>query len=174
MRFLLAGVFFLLLSCLRAAGTNPVPTRPTVATVYVFLDPGCPISQNATVALRELYAVYSPQGVAFVGLFPGPEVALTDVAGFGRQYQIPFRLLRDEHQESTRRFQARITPEVVVARPDGTVLYQGRIDNSYARLGVRRTVTTSHELADALAAVVAGRAVTQPRTDAVGCFITTH
>ncbi|KAA9332239.1 redoxin family protein [Hymenobacter busanensis] len=148
------------------------PAPPTVATVYVFLAETCPISQSCTLTLRELHRQYAARGVRFVGVFPDEQTRPADVILFRKTYQVPFELKLDAGQQLTRRWGARITPEVVVVAADGrTVAYQGRIDNAYAALGQRRTVVTTHELADALAAVVAGKAVAQPRTEAVGCFI---
>ncbi|TGE23257.1 redoxin domain-containing protein [Hymenobacter metallicola] len=156
---------------LALSGARAAP--PTRATVYVFLSDTCPICQSATLTLRQLHSAYASQGVQFVGVFPDQQLRPADLILFGKQYRLPFPLRLDEGQVLTRRFQARITPEVVVAAADGrTVLYQGRIDDSYARLGQRRTVITHHELQDALAAIVAGQPVAQARTEAVGCFIT--
>lgn len=143
-----------------------------VATVYVFLAETCPISQQAMLALRNLYATYASCGVQFVGLFPDQQTSPADIAAFGRTFKVPFPLKLDRKKLLTRRFQARITPEVVVAAADGhTVLYQGRIDNSYVRLGQRRTVVTQQELRDALGAITTGKSVVKARTEAVGCFI---
>jgi hypothetical protein len=54
----------------------------------------------------------------------------------------------------------------------GAIKYRGRIDNFYAALGKPRQRATSHDLRNALAAVVAGRTVEPPRTEALGCYIT--
>jgi hypothetical protein len=149
-------------------GTQPAPR----ATVYIFLADTCPISQAATLPLRELHGRYAPQGIRFVGVFPGAEVTAAEVAAFAQTYQVPFALQLDPGQQLTRRLKARITPEAVVLAADGRrVLYQGRLDDSYAALGRRRTVVQHHELADALAAISTGRRVAQPHTEAVGCFI---
>jgi hypothetical protein len=142
------------------------------ATVYVFLADTCPISQAATLPLRELHGRYAARGVRFVGVFPAAETTPAELADFAKTYQVPFALQADPHHQLTRRLKARITPEAVVVAADGrTVLYQGRLDDSYAALGRRRTVVAHHELADALAAVAARRPVAVPRTEAVGCFI---
>jgi hypothetical protein len=53
----------------------------------------------------------------------------------------------------------------------GRVVYRGRIDDRYVDLGLERPAATTHDLADALAAVVAGKPVPHPNTQAVGCFI---
>ncbi len=170
-RMLQNGRLFLLLLLL-LSGPRARPETSAVATVYVFLADTCPISQNATLVLRELAATYTPRGVQFIGIFPTPHLRPAAVALFQKQYPLPFPLRLDEHQHLTRRFRARITPEVVVVAPDGTtVLYQGRIDDSYARLGQRRTVVQHHELRETLAAILAHQPIPVARTEAVGCLI---
>ncbi|MDU0370391.1 redoxin domain-containing protein [Hymenobacter endophyticus] len=158
----------LVLTAATGAAPQPVVSK---ATVYLFLSDTCPICQTSTLALRQLHATYAPQGVAFVGVFPEPQTRPADIILFQQQYQVPFPLRQDEEQRLTRQLQARITPEAVVVAPDGRILYQGRIDDSYLALGKRRTVVLHHELQDALAAVVSGQPVAVPRTEAVGCFI---
>ncbi|WP_310391138.1 redoxin domain-containing protein [Hymenobacter sp.] len=163
-------LFLILLSCLGAfAAGRPVPPR---ATVYVFLADTCPISQAATLPLRELHGRYAAQGVRFVGVFPARETTPAARAAFAKTYQVPFPLQADPGHRLTRQLHARVTPEAVVLAADGrTVLYQGRLNDAYAGLGQHRPVTHRHELADALAAVAAGRPVAVPRTEPVGCFI---
>jgi hypothetical protein len=65
------------------------------------------------------------------------------------------------------------TPEAFVIDRDGEVAYRGRIDDLYADLDKRRVAATHHDLAEAIAAVVAGRPVEAARTDAVGCLFET-
>jgi peroxiredoxin len=142
------------------------------ATVYVFLADTCPISQAVTLPLRQLHGQYAAQGVQFVGVFPAADIDAVKIDKFAKTYQIPFALQADPGRTLTRRWHATVTPEAVVVAADGRhVLYQGRIDDSYASLGQRRTVVTHHELADALAAVVADKLVAVPKTEPVGCFI---
>lgn len=75
-------------------------------------------------------------------------------------------------QSIARRAGATVTPQAFVfARNQKRPVYQGRIDNLYGAYGKKRKVATTHELADALEAVVAGRAVRITKTMPVGCFI---
>lgn len=154
------------------AGPLPPPAKQLPFTVYVFLAESCPISQQATLPLRELYARYAARGVRFVGVFPGSTATAASLAEFGRKYAVPFPLRLDPGQQLTRRWGASTTPEAVVVAANGRrILYQGRLDDRYAALGERRSVSQHHELAEALADLAAGRAVAVPRTEAVGCFI---
>ncbi|RZK56263.1 MAG: redoxin domain-containing protein [Hymenobacter sp.] len=154
------------------AGPPPPPGKQPLFTVFVFLAETCPISQQATLPLRELHVRYAAQGGRFVGVFPGSTATVASLAEFKRKYAVPFPLRLDPGQQLTRRLKARITPEAVVVAADGrTVLYQGRLDDRYAALGERRSISQHHELAEALADLAAGRPVAVPRTEAVGCFI---
>ena len=161
-------LFIFLLLHFLSAGSVVAPR----ATVYVFLAETCPISQAATLPLRELHGRYGAQGVRFVGVFPAKETTPAGLAAFAKTYQLTFPLQADVGHQLTQQLHARITPEAVVVGSDGhTILYQGRLNDAYAGLGQHRAVTNHHELADALAAVVAGQPVIVPHTDAVGCFI---
>ncbi|MDO7853113.1 redoxin domain-containing protein [Hymenobacter convexus] len=161
-------LLYLLLSYLSALVAAPAPR----ATVYVFLADTCPISQAATLPLRELHGQYAAQGIRFVGVFPAADATPGALAAFGKTYQIPFPLQADAGHRLTKKLHARVTPEAVVLAADGkTTLYQGRLNDAYAGLGQHRPVTRHHELADALADVVASRPVAVPRTEPVGCFI---
>jgi hypothetical protein len=64
-----------------------------------------------------------------------------------------------------------VTPEAVVVTPAGVIKYRGRIDDRYIALGQQRRVVTSHDLRDAIDAVIGGKAVPHAETEAVGCFI---
>ena len=163
---LFRGLFLLLTIGLLGA------SAPPRATVYVFLAPTCPISQAATLELRALHQQYAATpGVAFVGVFPDTALVPADLAAFGRTYQLKFPLRADPGHVLTRRLGATITPEAAVTSAAGLLLYRGRLNDQYVRLGQRRTVLHHHDLADALAAVVAGRPVVVARTEAVGCLI---
>ncbi|GAB2704209.1 hypothetical protein GCM10011495_38970 [Hymenobacter frigidus] len=160
----------LLLLLLRLFSAGPA-VAPRV-TVYVFLADTCPISQAATLPLRQLQAQYAAQGVRFVGVFPAKETTPASLAAFARTYQLTFALQADKGHRLTKRLHARITPEAVVVGSDGrTTLYQGRLNDAYAGLGQHRPVVRHHELADALADVMAGRPVAVSHTEPVGCFI---
>ncbi len=66
---------------------------------------------------------------------------------------------------------ATITPQAVVVNKSGNVLYRGRIDNFYAALGKPRRMATEHDLRQALDEALAGKPVTHPQTQALGCYI---
>ena len=67
---------------------------------------------------------------------------------------------------------ATVTPEVVVYNESKQqILYKGRIDNTYARIGQKRRITTTSELKDVLEAIKNNQAVLVSHTQPVGCLI---
>lgn len=146
-----------------------VATGPT--KVYIFLHEDCLISQHYTLSLRKLYQEYASEKILFEGIFPNSSSTDLGLEVFRQKYGVPFPLWLDEGQKLTEKFGAKVTPEVVVVQ-NGTVAYQGRIDDTYFRVGKKRRVTTSSELKDVLEAIRGGQAVTTPSVSAVGCFIT--
>ena len=67
-----------------------------------------------------------------------------------------------------------ITPEAAVYDGAGRLAYRGRIDNLYVGFGKQRARATSRDLRLALDAILAHKPIAQPRTLAIGCFITSN
>ena len=149
------------------------PSPESNVCVYVFLSEECIISQSYSLELRQLHEDFSGGQFEFVGVFPNPSSTPAKMAAFKEAYAFPFDFQLDRQQRLMDQFGVSVTPEVVVYdRQAATVLYQGRIDNTFYRVGRRRQVTTTNELTDALAAIEAGEPVPVARTETVGCFIT--
>ncbi|MES2761030.1 MAG: redoxin domain-containing protein [Bacteroidota bacterium] len=146
------------------------PAKPK-ATVYVFLSEVCPICQSYTLPLKKLYESYKDKGIRFVGLFPNEGVSKKDVNSFRKTYDIPFDMELDEGGVLAKKFRATLTPEVFVEGKPGVILYTGRIDDSFYAVGKRRNSVSTHELEDALAEITSKQKIKQPRTQAVGCII---
>ena len=141
------------------------------ATVIFFLTPGCPISQTYVPEMNRIAADFAARGVRTYGVQTDPMVSTTELRSHVRDYGYRFPVLIDRHQQLVSHVDATVTPEAAVLASDGSVRYRGRIDNRVAALGVTRVRVTEFDLRDALEAVIAGRAVAQPRTTAFGCFI---
>jgi hypothetical protein len=78
----------------------------------------------------------------------------------------------DRSRAVAKRARTTVTPSVVLVDRGGAIRYRGRIDNAYADLGKPRQHVTSHDLRVSLDAVLAGRPVPAPETEALGCYIT--
>jgi peroxiredoxin len=165
----------LLIICLLSISSfSPkAPATHTPVTVYIFLSETCPICQSYTLTLKELYAKYNMLSVKFTGVFPNYYSGEKGLAAFKKKYAIPFDLVTDKNGMLSKRLKAAITPEVFVEDDSKNILYSGRIDDSFYAVGKRRTMITSNDLDAALGAITSGKKVMQPKTQAVGCIITT-
>ena len=141
-------------------------------SVYIFLHETCVISQFYTLPLRSLHETYANDSLQFVGIFPSFSSKKQQIAAFKKKYQLQFRLKTDYYKTKTKLLGATVTPEVVIYNEDQqTILYKGRIDDTYFRIGKKRRVTTTSELQDALTAIVNNEPILVKETEAIGCFI---
>ncbi len=141
-------------------------------TVYFFLLEDCKITQAYADRVAEIYNQYAGDSIGFVALFPNPISSDTSVAAFREKYQIPFPCSIDKATRYADSLGITITPEVAVINQNTQeLLYRGRIDNMYERVGERRRVVTSFELEEALQAIRNHKEVPIARTQATGCFL---
>ena len=141
------------------------------ASVFLFVRSDCPISNRYAPELRRLATKFAPRGVAFYLIYPDPLESPDMIRAHIRDYNYPGTPLRDPDHRLVRITEARVTPEAAVYTPDNRLVYRGRIDDWYVDFGKPRAAATTHDLEDALEAVLGGRPVAGARTTAVGCFI---
>jgi hypothetical protein len=141
------------------------------ASVILFTRTDCPISNRYAPTVKQLCAKYEPQGVRFYLAYVDPAEEPADIRQHIKEFGYPCPALRDPDHALVAATGVTVTPEAVVFNADREIVYRGRIDNLYADFGQSRDEATTHELADALEATLAGRAVSETVTKAVGCPI---
>ena len=173
-----AGIVMLLGSSLMAQlrdldGHRLTPFDPSgKAQVIFFVASDCPISNAYAPEIQRVCAAYAPKGVACTLAYEDERIDPTAVKQHLQSYGyhgIPATI--DSSRTLANRAGASITPQATLLDERGQVRYRGRIDNFYAALGKPRQQVTSHDLVDALDAVLAGKSVARPRSEPVGCFI---
>jgi hypothetical protein len=149
------------------------------ANVVFFVATDCPVSNAYAPEIQRVCREYGPRGVGCSLIYEDVDVrpasARLDqqVRAHLQEYGyagVPAAIDRDRAAATAAK--ATITPQAVVVDRHGDIRYRGRIDNLYAALGKRRQQVTSHDLRDALDAVLSGRRVQNPETEALGCYIT--
>ena len=142
-------------------------------TVYVFLADQCKISQFYTPELTRLYEKYQPQKVGFIGYFPNANSTRERIDSFAVDYRLSFPLLEDYDKNWTHRFGITITPEVAVwDHRTGQLIYRGRIDDSYVRVGKRKLHPQSYDLIDIIETwMMHQESGVMTQTQAIGCLI---
>lgn len=155
-------------------GRSIAPFAPAgKASVLLFVQSDCPVSNSYAPEIQRICKAYAAKGVSCSLAYEDVKVDaatvrkhLNDFAYTGVAATI------DSSRTLADRARATITPEAVVVDAKGAVRYRGRIDNFYASLGKPRQHVTEHDLTDALDALLAGKPVPKPETEALGCFIT--
>ena len=155
-----------------------VPATAPRATVWLFIATDCPIANGYQPEIEELRRRWEPQGIAFVGVYAEVPVTADEVAEHVREHAIRYPVRVDDDRALQRGMGVRVVPEVVVTAgapgsggdPRG-YLYRGRIDDRWPERGSKRASATTHDLADALADIAAGRAPRVRDTVPVGCVL---
>jgi peroxiredoxin len=139
------------------------------AVVLFFLGAECPVSNGYSPEMRRICEAYAPRGVACYGVHVDATLSADEAAQHAKEYGLPFAILLDPRQSVAGMAGVRVTPDAIVARPDGQIVYRGRIDDRYSIHGKRRDDPTTHELVDALEAVLTGMEPAVRESKAFGC-----
>lgn len=148
---------------------TPLAQPGKKATVLLFLQPDCPISNAYAPEIKRICSDYEPKKVSFFVIHADPDVTVVQAKTHAKEYGLPCPVLRDPTQVLVKRTGVTIAPEVAVLLPDGKVAYRGRIDDWYISYGKRRAAPTTRDLRNALEAILRGAAVLTPTTKAIGC-----
>lgn len=140
-------------------------------TVLLFIATDCPIANASMPALREIAAAYARERVRFFFVHAEKGCDRETARRHAAEHQLPGTVLLDPEQALVEATGATMTPEVFLLDAEGYLAYRGRIDNWFADLGMKRQVATTHELRDALGAVLSGERPPVERTEPIGCLI---
>jgi len=155
-------------------GRPIAPFQPAgKANVLLFVQTDCPISNSYAPEIQRICKMYESRGVGCSLAYEDVRVDAAAVRKHIKDFSYTgIAATIDTSRALADRARATITPTAVVVDGSGTVRYRGRIDNFYASLGKPRQQVTEHDLVDALDAILAGKPVARPETEALGCFIT--
>jgi hypothetical protein len=159
------------------SGRTIEPFAPAgAANVIFFVQTDCPMSNWYAPTIQRVCREYAGRGV-------GCALAYEDIGSPGASLDAQVRThvtdyrysgipaIADRTRTVASRAKATVTPQAVVVDRRGVIRYSGRIDNAFADFGKLRQQVTSHDLREALDALLAGRPIPTPETEALGCFI---
>ena len=138
------------------------------ATLLFFFVNDCPISRRDVSVVNELRRSQSREALEIVAAFVGPDspAAAEVTLAFDR-----ISVVSDADRALVDMVGARTTPEYFVFDQSGALRYRGAFDDYALGLARHRKRVTRRYVADAVAAVLDGAAVSVPRTPAYGCVI---
>ena len=138
--------------------------------VLIFVRTDCPVSNRYAPTIEQLSAQDADKAVFFL-VYPSKKETAASIRNHDRDFGYTLAALRDPQHVLVKQSQAQVTPEAAVFDANRRLLYHGRIDNLYEDFSHARKTATTHELADAIAAAIAGKALSGNATPAVGCYI---
>ncbi len=145
--------------------------KKSKATVVVFTCNSCPFSKGYEPVLVDMAKSYKDKPVSFVLINSNsvevqPQDSYELMVERAKEKGFPFPYLYDETQEIATAYGAQRTPHIFVLDDKGVLRYRGRIDDEMDRSKVK-----SHDLVNAIDALVAGTEVPVASTKAFGCTI---
>jgi peroxiredoxin len=138
--------------------------------VVAFLGTECPMAKLYAERLQAIANDYSERGVAVVAVMSNAQDSLAKIAAFVRQYKLTYPVLKDRRNEVADLFGAERTSQVFLLDRQRTVRYQGRVDDQYL-VGIARNKPTRTDLRLAIGELMAGKPVSVPQTNSLGCII---
>jgi thiol-disulfide isomerase/thioredoxin len=149
---------------------DPLKAAHGKPLVLVFLRIDCPISNRYAPEIQRLAREFERRAdfwLVYTGRVQTPAAISKQLSEYG--YHIP--AIRDTDGELARLTQAQVTPEAAVFNGSGKLAYHGRIDNWYEDFGRARNVATSHELEQAVSAVIKNEPPVHASVPGIGCSI---
>ncbi len=161
-------------SLLRAdtGAIEPLMGGDQKAAVILFLSVKCPCSNAYNERVAKLTKTLNGKPIRVVGVYSNQDESAQQIVAHAKKNGFDFPIYKDDKALCADHLGASLTPEVFVVdsvdnkRGQHVLRYAGRIDSSRNPAEV-----TSHDLADAVDAVLSGRELRQKYTRAFGCAI---
>jgi peroxiredoxin len=140
--------------------------------VIVFSCNHCPYVIGSEERMIRFAETYARKGVQMVAINSNeaenhPTDSFEHMITHARERNFPFPYLRDESQDVARAFGALRTPHFYVFDESRKLRYTGRMDDNPRTPGAE----TTHELEDAVKAVIAGKEPPTALTNPIGCNV---
>jgi peroxiredoxin len=132
----------------------------------------CPYVVGSEERINRFYDDYAPRGVALVAINSNetenhPTDSFEHMVKRARVRGFKYPYLRDESQDVARAYGALRTPHFYVFDRERKLVYTGRMDDNPRNPGQEKT----HELRDAVEAVLAGQTPAVPLSNPIGCNV---
>jgi len=140
--------------------------------VIFFTCNHCPYVTGSDEHTRKIADKFKPEGVRFVAINSNSpntysEDSFDHMVERMDQYKFPWIYLYDDTQDTAREYGALRTPHFFVFDADRRLVYTGRsVDNPRNPSGAG-----TNELKDALDQLVAGKEISRPLTNPIGCNV---
>ena len=138
--------------------------KDSKAVVLCFTCNKCPVSVAYEDRFIDFTKAYADKGVKFIAINVNKGENLDVMKQRAEEKGFNFPYAFDESGDSARGYGARVTPHIFVVDAAGKVAYRGSFDD-------KQGDPTKHYVADAVDAVIAGKAPEVTSTKAFGCGV---
>ncbi len=149
---------------------DPLHSDTGKPVVLIFIRTDCPISNRYAPTIQRISARYASK-TAFWLVYPDKSESSAAIEKHLREYGYKLPALHDPQHSLVKLGEAEVTPEAALFDASGQLEYHGRIDNWYQSFGHARSAPTTHELDNAIQAVLSGKKPEVTTAGAVGCYI---
>ena len=136
------------------------------AIVLIFVSTQCPVSNAYNERMVKLYNQYKDKNVKILGINSNKAETAEEIKKHASEKNLQFAILKDENNIVADKFEASSTPEAYVLNGNLEIVYHGRIDDNRKADDVQTS-----NLSVAIDEILAGKAVSNPKTKAFGCSI---
>lgn len=148
-----------------------IPAPGAKATLVLFLGVDCPIANRMAPEIARIISTYSKRGVQSLLAYPDGTLTNAQVNDHRAKFELFCPGVIDDGHKLVKPLGATVTPQAAVVDPNGKVRYLGRINDLYEEHGKIRDKPSRNDLRLALDELLAGRDITRPVTQTIGCFI---
>ncbi|MGD0091630.1 MAG: thioredoxin family protein [Planctomycetota bacterium] len=132
----------------------------------------CPAVKGNEARERAFVNAYAPKGVVYIAINANdtafhPDDSFEHMQERAKSLGFTWPYLRDETQDAAKAYGAQRTPHFFVLDAQRRVVYTGRMDDNPHD----GSQATTHELRDALDALLAGKPIAVPVTEPSGCNV---
>ena len=146
--------------------------------VLDFWSISCPVSVGYEARMKAFHADCAKKGVVFLAIDPNHTEVDADaddpygrIKAYVKKAEVGFPVLVDHGNVVADRFGAKTTPHLFVIDREGKLRYTGALDDDSAGKKAKKGEKVQTYAADAVAALLAGKAPETSSTPPVGCSI---
>lgn len=150
--------------------THNVADYKGKTVVLEWINPECPFvirHHETTTTMADLAGAYADKGVVWLGINTTSHYDHAKNKAWAERLELPYPVLNDSDGTVGRKYGVTRTPELVIIDKAGNIAYHGAIDDDPR--GNKPDAT--NYVKNALDEVLAGKAVSVPKTEPYGCTI---
>ena len=143
------------------------------ALLIIFMCRHCPFVKHVQQEFYRIQEDYQDRGLGIVAISANdvanyPDDSPDNLKAMAQEFGYKFPVCYDETQEVSKSYTAACTPDFFLFDRDLTLVYRGQLDDSRPSNGIP---VTGRDLRNAIAAILADRAIDSEQRPSIGCNI---